>query len=446
MKTYFQDFSHLVFKTLMKGEHLFLNLAGDDTQFVRVNGARIRQIGLVENYFLEFNFVVECEGSGLKKGTGQIVLTGDLKRDTERFRSWLDRFREEFSAFPFDPYAEIPVNRVPSLITETHGQLLDREQVIDSLLVPAQGLDLAGLYSAGTLMRGMSNSAGLFHWFSTETYCFDYSLFTSKQKALKGTFSGLQWSKDGYRQSLSDSLERLARLDTPSKKLGPGNYRVYLAPAAVSDLIGMFSGGAVSELEIQKNESPLRLLRSNEKALSTKFSLIEDYSEGTSPRFNDEGEIAPLQLTLINQGKLSATLIHSRTGKEFGLQSNGANASESMMSAVVAKGDLAEEKILSRLGTGLYLSNLHYLNWSDQVNGRVTGMTRYACFWVEEGKLVCPIENLRFDDTIFDLFGNALEDFTNFDQYLPETGTYHHRGLGGMRVPGALISKMHFSL
>ena len=31
--------------------------------------------------------------------------------------------------------------------------------------------------------------------------------------------------------------------------------------------------------------------------------------------------------------------------------------------------------------------NLHYLNWSDNIGGRITGMTRYACFWVENGEI-----------------------------------------------------------
>ena len=138
--------------------------------------------------------------------------------------------------------------------------------------------------------------------------------------------------------------------------------------------------------------------------------------------------------------------MHSRTGKEFGIASNGANSSEALRSPAILKGELPESEILERLGTGLYLSNLHYLNWSDQVNGRVTGMTRYACFWVENGKVVAPIENLRFDETLFDLFGTYLEDFTDFDSYLPETGTYHQRDLGGVKVPGMLVSKVHFTL
>ena len=52
---------------------------------------------------------------------------------------------------------------------------------------------------------------------------------------------------------------------------------------------------------------------------------------------------------------------------------------------------------MKKIDTGLYLGNLHYLNWSDNIGGRITGMTRYACFWVEDGEIVAPIENMRFE-------------------------------------------------
>jgi predicted Zn-dependent protease len=73
-------------------------------------------------------------------------------------------------------------------------------------------------------------------------------------------------------------------------------------------------------------------------------------------------------------------------------------------------------------------------------------MTRYACFWVENGKLVAPIENLRFDDSIFSVFGSALEDLARETAYLPDVGTYGNRNLGGITCPGALLKGMEFTL
>ena len=60
----------------------------------------------------------------------------------------------------------------------------------------------------------------------------------------------------------------------------------------------------------------------------------------------------------------------------------------------MASGDLNQEKVLSQLDKGLFLSNIHYLNWSDNPGGRITGLTRYACFWVDGGEILAPIETI----------------------------------------------------
>ena len=98
------------------------------------------------------------------------------------------------------------------------------------------------------------------------------------------------------------------------------------------------------------------------------------------------------------------------------------------------------------LGTGLYLSNLHYINWSDPQTARITGMTRFACFWVEKGEIQGPIQDLRFDETLFNIFGKNLINLTKTQQVYANTSTYLKRDLGAMKVPGALIQDMNFTL
>ena len=112
----------------------------------------------------------------------------------------------------------------------------------------------------------------------------------------------------------------------------------------------------------------------------------------------------------------------------------------------MSSGNLNENDILSSIDKGVYLSNLHYLNWSDKIGGRITGMTRYACFWVENGEIVAPIENMRFDDTIYNIFGDNLEDTTNSLQLIPDIGTYEGRNLGGIHCPGIMLSSFSLTL
>jgi predicted Zn-dependent protease len=112
----------------------------------------------------------------------------------------------------------------------------------------------------------------------------------------------------------------------------------------------------------------------------------------------------------------------------------------------VGTGSLKSPEILQALGTGLYLSNLHYLNWSDRIGGRITGMTRYACFWVENGEIVAPIKDLRFDESIYAFLADNLEALTDFQEFIPETSTYGSRQLGGCLMPGMLVRDFTFTL
>jgi predicted Zn-dependent protease len=236
-------------------------------------------------------------------------------------------------------------------------------------------------------------------------------------------------------------------LSLEPKDLPRGTYKTYFAPAAVADLLGMLSWGAISEASIQQGSSALAALSRHEKQLSSKFNLKENFTSGLVPRFNNLGEISPEELTLIENGVLVNSLVNSRTAKEYNKPANGANSSETLRSPEITTGNLSFEQILPSLDTGLYVSNLHYLNWSDRQTARITGMTRYACFWVENGEIVAPIENLRFDESLYRCWGEEnLVALTNFQEFIPEVGTYESRQLGGSLVPGMLVENFTYTL
>ena len=52
---------------------------------------------------------------------------------------------------------------------------------------------------------------------------------------------------------------------------------------------------------------------------------------------------------------------------------------------------IRSNNVLSALDTGVYISNLWYLNYSDRLACRITGMTRFASFWIENGEVVLRV-------------------------------------------------------
>ena len=438
-RSHFDQLSESLFADLKAGEDLVLNLAAEDSLFVRFNGNQVRQNTGVEQRTLSLQF--QSSGRTVVRSKS---LTGRMDADRLDFVKLVEACRAEARALPEDPNQVAVANHGTSSESFA-GTLLPMEQIADAVALTAVGSDLAALYAGGPAIRANRNSKGQSHWFDTENFFLDYSLYNGP-KAAKNCYAGAIWDRDAWQGNLNRTRESLALLARPVQTVKPGKYKTYLAPSAFHDLVSMCSWGALSGAAWKQGHSAFKKLADGEVKLSNRFSLSEHFALGLTPRFNGLGEVAPAEVKLIESGALKELLVSSRTAKEFGLKSNSAIETESLRAMDVAAGSLQESDVLKQLGTGLYLSNLHYLNWSDPVSARITGMTRYACFWVEGGAIAGPIQDLRWDESLYDALGSKLMALTSHTEIHPSTDTYFVRSLGGSRTPGALIDQFTFTL
>jgi len=447
VETQCQQFDWLAeaaFAGLKPGEALNLALSAEDQTYVRFNNARVRQATGVAQSRLGLTFQREARQLRLA-----LALSGQPARDLAAVRSLLERARAETFVLPEDPFATPMANNGAS--DHRHGgDYPDTGGWIGQIAEAAAGLDFTGLLAAGPQIRAARNSAGQSHWFSTDSFLIDYSLFTvnetGENKAVKALHADRQWHPEAFAANLEDAKRQLERLRRPARSLPPGEYRAYLAPAAVEKIISLFSWDAVSYDAWKKGRCALRQLADGERVFAEDFNLRENFRLGLAPRFNSLGEVAPAEVPLIERGRLQSLQVSSRSAKEYGVPANGADTGEGLRCCEVAGGGLAEADALEKLDTGVYLGNLHYLNWSDPRTARVTGMTRYACFWVENGKIAAPIRDLRFDESLYRVFGPPLEALTRETYLFPATDTYHGRALGGCKVPGAVVGAFRFTL
>ncbi len=424
---------------LNAGEEAALNIAAEQTLFVRFNGNRVRQNTDVEQ--LSFSLRLQSQGRSVEQSR---TLSGLIDVDSAALARLLESCRAEIAVLPLDPN-QVPIQNNGSSSEEFRGALLASEEVVSAVVGPAEGCDLAGLYAGGSVIRGHQNSKGQSHWFASETFFLDYSLYNGSQAA-KGSYAGSRWNSTDWAANLQRTKALLQLLSRPQQDVKPGAHRSYLAPRAFSDLIGMLGWNALSASAWKQGRSPFKKLAEKELRLSPLLQIDENFALGLTPRFNSLGEVSPTSLPLIQDGELKTMLVSSRSAKEYGLVANGAADSESPRALDVRTGSLAEQDVLKELGTGLYLSNLHYLNWSDPVSARVTGMTRYACFWVDGGQIVGPIKDLRWDESLYGALGSKLMALTAQAEIDPAVDTYFQRALGGSRTPGALIDQFTFTL
>lgn len=428
-----------LFKELQGQEELSLALYSEESTFVRFNAALIRQNTFIEQASVSLQLQNETHVAKI-----QLSILGHKDSDYARAVAAMNTLRAEMKQTPADPFV-VRMKNNGSSHTESLGQLLPFEEIIPLLAETARGLDFAGLYCGGQQLVCNQNSKGQNHRFLSETFFVDYSLYHN-EKAVKGSYAGKIWDSEKFKAKLQQSAEFLEMMKRPTRKLAPGKYRAYFAPSSVNEILTTLSWGGLGYSYYKEGGSGLRKLVDQEATLSPLFNLRENFQLGLVPPFNDLGETSPQQVSLIEGGKLKSLLISSRSAQEFQLEGNQASSHEIPRSLEILPGSLKESEILKALDTGLYLSNLHYINWSDRQNARMTGMTRYACFWVEKGEIQGPIEDMRFDDSLFSIFGSELESLTTHRDLEPATGTYSSRAQGGTTVPGILCQSFHLTL
>lgn len=423
---------------LHAGETLLCNLSAERSNFVRFNHARVRQAGSVEQRYLALRLV-----RGRRQAAASLSLAGHGD-DLAHAGEMLSSLREALEGLPDDPWLAFNETRQSS----THvrrGRLLPSQAVVDEVLQRAPGLDLVGIYAGGTIFRGFANSLGQQNWHEVDSFNLDWSLYQEADRAVKTSYAGFEWDGNEFGATMDRAAQQLERLALPRRDIAPGEYRAYLAPRALEEIVGLLSWGGFSARARQTRQSPLLRMQSG-ATLSPQVSLAENTAEGIAPGFQAEGFVKPACVDLVREGRLADALVSPRSAREYGLTGNAANGGEAPQSLDMAGGSLSEAQALRALDRGLYISNLWYLNFSDRAAGRLTGMTRFATFWVAGGRIVAPAAPLRFDDSLFRLLGEKLEALTARRELLLDASTYGERSTASARLPGALVAGMRFTL
>ncbi|HTH78180.1 MAG TPA: metallopeptidase TldD-related protein, partial [Ramlibacter sp.] len=326
------------------------------------------------------------------------------------------------------------------------GRLPNSRAVIDAVAKHAKETDFVGFYAGGPMARGFADSRGQRNWHRVESFQFDWCLYRSGDKAVKSSYAGTMWEEASFAARMSAAREQLALLGRPVKTLDPGEYRVYFSPVAVADLLGTLSWGGFGHKDLQTGVSTLVRAHRGQAKFNRSVTLVEATAEGIAPRFQPDGFVKPSSVALVKNGELAQTLVSPRSAREYKVAANGANSQESPDSLAMTGGELAATDVLEALDTGVYISDLHYLNYSDRQACRMTGMTRFACFWVEKGRIVAPISVMRFDDSLLRMFGEGLVALTHDAELVPDNSTYGERALRSVTAPGAIVEGFRFTL
>ncbi|MBS0328184.1 MAG: TldE/PmbA family protein [Proteobacteria bacterium] len=439
MEAFFGEVAGAVDAALASGERHASSFSAEETDFVRMNRGKVRQPGHVEQRYLRIRLI-----RGARHASHTLSLSGDLAHDRPAIGDAVKGLRAALTHVEDDPYLLLP-SVVASSRAVRGGGLPAAGAMVERLLDAATGHDLVGILATGPVYRGFCNSEGQRNWHAGTTFNLQWSLYHRADKAVKSSWAGFEWSDAELTARMAGAIENLALIARPVKTLTPGAYRAFLTPAAMQEVAGLLCWGGFSGRALATEQSPLGRMKGDAR-LDQRVGIAEDIEDGVAPAFQGEGFVRPARVPLIEGGRLVGAMVSPRTAREFALAENGANGSESPEALAMEPGALAQRDAIAALDTGLAIGNLWYLNYSDRPACRMTGMTRFATFWVEHGKVVAPVDVMRFDDTIYRMLGSHLEALTAERELILDSDTYGGRSLASVSLPGALLSAMQFTL
>lgn len=440
MRNYFYKLSDHAMTLIGGSDFLYLNLSGEESDFVRLNHAKIRQNGHVSQYYCLVTLV-----SNKRQASGYITLTRDPDNDKKLVENTISNIKKTIAQIDEDPYILYSTNVRSTEIIEKN-MLPHSRQTISEIIKSANGLDLVGIFSSGEIVTGFTNSIGQKNWFEKPSFNFNWSVYHTTDKAVKAGYAGYIWDSQKFLKKMEKVKTELEIMKREAVTIKPGKYRVYLAPAALDDFMATLGWGGFGMKSQKTKNSPLVKLVENEVSLNPLITLTENSLDGSSPNFNSMGFIKPDKVVLIEKGKHKGSLISPRSSKEFGVEQNGANSFEEPVSLEMSEGNISSQHILKELVTGIYLNNVHYLNYSERTSCKMTGMSRFAAMYVKNGEITAPINVMRFDESIFKMLGENFAGATKERERLMSTSTYGERATDSTLLPGIIVNDFSFTL
>ena len=441
------------------GEVCLAWVRAERSDFVRFNHGRIRQAGTVERAVCELRLIEAGRQVRLC-----LTLGADPDLDAACIRDAMTRLRATITHARVDPFLDFD-QQTRSSAHRRAVRLPSSGEIVDTVCAAASGYDLVGFYAGGPMACGFASSLGHHHWHETSSWNFDYSVYAGiapdaqhgrrrvttvdaalRDKAVKASVGGGDWSAERVRTAIRETIARVAILRRTPLTLDAGRHRTLLDARAMADLLEMLAWGGFSARALASSQSPLARLADGDARLDPRVSLVEDLEGAGVPLFQADGYARPARLDLIRTGVLAGRLVSPRSAREFSLPGNGAAGDETPQALSLSAGTLAQGDALAALGTGVWVSNFWYLNFSDRHTCRVTGMTRFATIWVEDGEPVAPVQAMRFDDSLLRVLGDRLEALTDEAHWFADTSTYDGRVFGAVRAPGALLKGLDFTL
>ena len=125
MRDYFQSIAAELFKHIQKDEFLIINFDAEESNFVRLNKAKIRQPGNVK----QISMSLSLSNRDKKNLKSYVRLNGSFDRDLATLIKTLNYLRRELPDLPKDPYLLFSKSVQSTEVTDEKKYINDEENL-----------------------------------------------------------------------------------------------------------------------------------------------------------------------------------------------------------------------------------------------------------------------------------------------------------------------------
>lgn len=253
------------------------------------------------------------------------------------------------------------------------------------------------------------------------------------------TFGGESFDKFKLDDFTTQLNQKMTFAKNEVTDVEPGKYDVILAPRCIAELMAYLSGGMSARSYDQKSSYFEDKLQ--QKVFPDYINITDDPDDKDviSFDYNGDGHIYR-PLSLVEQGVFKSFMCNNYYAHKTGLPKNG----NSGACLVLKPGKDTLDSMLGSVQRGLYVSSLHYMNFINQKETSVTGLTRDGTFLIEDGRITKVVNNLRFTEIIARIFQN-IAAMENLCQTVPFSDNYEFFDISSVKAPHVLVREFNIT-
>ncbi len=350
---------------------------------------------------------------------GRVGSTSGNAHDPESCAALLQRAREAADVMPADPgrapmAAPRPAPPIDALRDATLALDPERRAAhAAALIAPAarHGFTASGFVARTLQHVAVANSRGVFAYHSGA-----HASLSLTVTAPDSSGWGEQHVRDAAALDPAAVGERILAKAVGSaapREVPAGEYDVILEPNAVGEMVAFLAMLGFSAQAFAEGRSFLSG-RLGEQVTGARISIADDpfHPLALGSPFDLEG-VPRQRVALIENGVGRAVVHDTQTAAAAGVESTGHSLLQpsalgpTPTNLVVAPGDASLDEMIAATERGILVTRFWYNRVVDPLKTILTGMTRDGTFWIENGRVVGGVRNLRYNMGVLDMLARA---------------------------------------